>query len=409
MSRALKIFRIALGASLLASLAAGCGKKASVDDVQPRLDAMVAEKFAAYKKDDGKLPAGAGILVHLVTPKGTWTAASGLPDGAGADSHYRIASVSKTLTAAAVMLLDQQGKLRLDDKIISSIPGTDIPYLPDSPNYDIPHKDEITIRDLLAHRARVFDVFNEPLSMEPYNGYPYSEYVKQTLNEPDHQFTCDEIVGVAAANDLAYDADQTKNGYKYSDTGYTILAKIIQRISLQSYDRFIADNLLKPLGLAQTTAPWSPYDSMPPEPFLPGYGRMRADEDFIEVSECNMSDQIGPGNIVSTPSDMARWFRAIFSGAGPLKKEQVARMTKMPEGNTSYALGIGHTDVGLAHTGAHPGYVNLAAYHPGDDVAVVVVTPFIDYSRLHEQLALITDVAKGARKIAGYETPWPPK
>ncbi len=385
----------------------GCGKN-SPDNVRPRLGHMVAEKYAAYQSEH-RLPAGAGVLVHLVTPDGSWTACAGLPAGADENWHYRIASVSKTFTAAAIMLLDQQGKLRIDDKLTDPIPGTDVPYLADSPNYAIPRKREITIRELLSHRAGVFDVFNDPVKKEPYDGHPHSEYVKRILNEPDHQFTTDELAGVVASNQLRYSDGERKNGFKYSDTGYSLLGKIIERVSGKSYDRFLAENLFAPADLSRTSAPWSPYDSMPPEPFLPGYARLESDEDFVEVTECNMSDQIGPGNIVSTAADMGRWIRALLSGKGPLCKEQVARMTSVPEGNTTYALGIGNSEVGAGHSGAHPGYVNLVAYHPADDVTVVVVTPFIDYSKLPEQLAFITGIAKEARRIAGFQTPWPVK
>ena len=369
---------------------------------------MVSEKYEAYKGEH-RLPPGAGVLVHLLAPNGSWTASAGLPAGADENTHYRIASVSKTFTAAAIMLLDQQGKLRIDDKLTDLIPGTDVPYLADSPNYAIPRKNEITIRELLSHRAGVFDVFNDPLEQSPYNGQPYAEYIEQTLKEPDHQFTTDELVGVVASNKLHYSDEQRKNGFKYSDTGYSILAKIIERVSGQSYDRFLAENLFAPAGLSQTTAPWSAYDSMLPAPYLPGYTRVRSGDDFIETTEYNMSDQIGPGNIISTAADTGRWIRTLLSGRGPLGKEQVARMASVPKGNTTYALGIGNSEVGVGHSGAHPGYVNIAAYHPGDDVAVVVVTPFIDYSKVSEQLALITGIAREARKIAGFETPWPVK
>ena len=367
---------------------------------------MVAEKYAAYQREH-HLPPGVGVLVHLVAPTGSWTASAGLPPGADENSHYRIASVSKTFTAAAIMLLDQQGKLRIDDKLADMIPGTDAPYLAASPNYAIPRKGEITICELLSHRAGVFDVFNDPIQKPPFNGIPYSAYVKQVLSEPDHQFTADELAGVVAANQLRYSEEERKNGFKYSDTGYSILAKIVERVSGKSYDRFLAEKFFAPLDLTRTSAPWSPYDSMPPEPFLSGYARMESGDDFVEVTECNMSDQIGPGNIVSTAADMGRWIRTLLSGRGPLSNEQVARMMRVPEGNTTYALGIGNSEVGAGHSGAHPGYVNLVAYHPADDVAVVVVTTFIDYSKLPEQLVFITAIAKEARKVAGFETPWP--
>lgn len=89
---------------------------------------MVTAKYAAYKATNNlSLPDDAGVLVHLQTPTGTWTAKAGLPAGADQNWHYRIASVSKTFTAASILLLDQQGKLRIDDKLTDIIPGTTAP------------------------------------------------------------------------------------------------------------------------------------------------------------------------------------------------------------------------------------------------------------------------------------------
>ncbi len=367
-------------------------------DIAADLRKMLEDKVADLR---GKTPSpdGVGAIVFVAAPSGEWCAVAGLPGDAGAGSHYRIASVSKTFTAAAVMLLDQQGKLRIDDNLTDAIPGTGIPYLADSPRFAIPGKQEIRIRDLLSHRARVVDLFNTPLPEEPYNGMPYAEYIKRTLNEPDHQFTHDEIIGVLAANKLRLKEEDTANGFKYSDTGYTILAKIIERVSGESYDRFLAEKFFIPMGLKNTSAPWSAYDSGLPEPFLKGVARLAPDEKFQDATECNMSDQVGPGNIISTPRDITRWMRALLSGRGPLNEKQVARMTALPEGNTTYALGIGSTESGRGHSGAHPGYVNLVTYSPEDDTAVAVVTPFIDYSQLHEHLAFLNEVTKSAHEI----------
>jgi D-alanyl-D-alanine carboxypeptidase len=390
---------------LLPVLLAGCGSHhPTVDTVQLRIQEMVSAKYSAYKAANN-LPDNAGVVVHLVTPTGTWTATAGLPAGADQHWHYRIASVSKTFTAASILLLDQQGKLRIDDRLTDPIPGTDVPYLPASPNYEIPNKSQITIRQLLSHRAGVYDVYNTPIQQAPYNGYMYGDYIKYVLDEPDHQFTIDELAGVISANNLSFFAPGAD--YHYSDTGYSLLAKIIERVSGTSYDRFIADNLLAPVGLKQTIAPWSAYDTSLPAPYLHGYASLDSSSGFDDTTEYNMSDQVGPGNIISTPADMGRWIRTLLSGRGPLTREQLTRMTTVPAGNTSYALGIGNSALGMGHAGAHPGYVNLVAYHPVDDVAVVVATPFIDYSKLEEHLAFITDLGKEARRIAGYTTPWP--
>ena len=369
-----------------------------------QIQAMVSEKYAAYKAAYG-LPGGAGVLVCLETPDGTAAAMAGLPAGANEDWHYRIASVSKTFTAASIMLLDQQGKLRIDDTLSDMIPGTNVPYLADSPNYAIPNKDRITIRQVLSHRAGIFDVFNNPVpesSALPYAGQYYNSYVYSTLNEPDHQFTADELIGVVAANKLSTGEPGTE--YHYSDTGYTLLAKIVERVSGRSYDRFLRENFWGPLGLDQTSAPWNGDDVSLPEPFFTG--RVSDGTGFFDIAEDNMSSQVGPGNVISTAADLAHWVRALLSGRGPLTREQVARMTIVPAGNATYALGIGNTPIGMGHSGAHPGYVNLAVYNPDDDVAVVVATPFIDYTKLNEHLAFMVDVGREARKIAGYGGTW---
>jgi len=295
------------------------GNKIQIGVAQPLIQAMVSEKYAAYKEAYG-LPEGAGVLVRLETPGGSAAAMAGLPAGADENWRYRIASVSKTFTAASIMLLDQRGKIDIEDVLTDMIPGTDVPYLADSPNYAIPYKDRITIRQILSHRAGIFDVFNNPIpesSAYPYAGQYYNYYVYGELREEDHQFTADELMGVVAANKLA--TGEPGKEYHYSDTGYTLLVKIVERASGQSYDRFLADNFWEPLHLERTSAPWNGNDTGLPRPYMPGH--VSDGTGFFDMTEDNMSSQVGPGNIISTPADMARWIRALFSGRGPLEAE----------------------------------------------------------------------------------------
>lgn len=387
----------------LATLGAGCHQAAD-DTVQMRLQAMLDTKYSAYN-DAAGLPEDAGILLYLTSPQGNWLATAGLPSGADENWHYRIASVSKTFTAASIMLLDQQGRLDIDDILTAAIPGTSTPYLPDTPNYAIPYKATITIRELLAHRAGIFDLFNNKIpddAPSAYAGYYYGMYVAEQLNDPYHTFTIDELAGVLAANDLSTAPPDTE--YRYSDTGYNLLAKIIERVSGERYGRFLADHFFIPMGLTQTSAPWQGEDITLPSPYFAGYSSDGSG--WFETVEDNMSAQIGPGNIISTPSDTAHWMRTLLSGKGPLSPTQIARMGTVPSGNTTYALGLDNTELGLGHSGAHPGYVNYAIYNPDDDVAVVVVTLFIDYTRLKEHANLLLDVCKAARNIAGYPGAW---
>jgi len=69
------------------------------------------------------------------------------------NTHFRAASITKTFTAAGILLLQQKGLLNIEDTVVSNIPGRTEPYLPNTPEYAIPHKDVITIRQLLGMQA----------------------------------------------------------------------------------------------------------------------------------------------------------------------------------------------------------------------------------------------------------------
>ena len=80
------------------------------------------------------------------------------------------------------MLLHQEGKLDISHYITGNIPGKNKCYIPDTPDYDIPYKDQITIWQLLCHRAGVYDIVNYPVNGEM--------YVEKILEEdPGHTFT----------------------------------------------------------------------------------------------------------------------------------------------------------------------------------------------------------------------------
>lgn len=386
----------------------GCAATRKVDaGIEQDLHDMVSVRYQQFVEQQS-LPPHLGVLVHLQTPKGSFTTQAGFGGGeVSPDVHYRIASVSKTFTAAAVMLLDQEGKLDIDDYITETIPGKDIPYLPDNKDFAIPYKQDITIADLLSHRAGMFDVFNDPLPEdvdEPYAGMQYVGYMQAVEEKPNHQYTLEELVSLIAKHQLSY--AEPGELYHYSDVGYMLLAGIVERVAAMSYDRFLQERFFDPMGLEHTSAPWNGNDTTLPEPFLTGY--MRWDAEFFETSEDNMSCQVGPGNIISTPRDIATWIRDLLSGRGPLTSAQVAAMETIPEGNTTYALGVGTSNVGYGHSGAHPGYMNFTAYNKKHDVSVVVVAPFIDYDggqmgRLYAMLELMTTISEHAMMIAGYD------
>ncbi len=104
------------------------------------------------------------------------------------------------------------------------MPGSKVPYVPASAQWDIPYKNEITIEQLLQHAAGVKDVDNDEI--EGYNGMTYTEAIMKA--DPTHQFTTTEMVTVLTEKKLYYFAPG--KGQHYSNTGYSILAEIIKRV-----------------------------------------------------------------------------------------------------------------------------------------------------------------------------------
>jgi D-alanyl-D-alanine carboxypeptidase len=385
--------------ALILSLFTGCAK--TDPSTAQRLQASIDADWALYKERHG-VPGG-GLAIYIETPTGNYFASSGMDVAVDENTRFRIASNTKTFTSAAIMVLNQQGKLNLDDKIVSPIPGSADPYVPAGIDYDIPYKSDITIRQLLNHTAGVFDVTNQDIPdtcPQPYAGKNYLEYVIVDRNDPDHSFTPDELIQVVADCRIYNAAPGDR--YHYSNTGYSLLAIIIERVSGAPYDRFVGDHLILPNDLVSTSVPMLAADKKIPSPYADGYlyegGRL------LKVSEDNMSGNIAEGNIISTPADLALWIRRLIRGeAGPDAASVEAMKTPSPKSST-YGLGIQYISVlGYGHTGAHLGYLSVMTHDPACDVTLVMYFNIWDYENLlTDQATLMMKVAGDARKITGY-------
>ena len=385
---------------MLMVLLVGCSGSSDPSPSE-RLQTYIDVTWNNYKEIHG-LPGG-GVAIYLETPTGNYFASSGMAAGVDQNTRFRIASNTKTFTAAAIMLLQQQEKLDINDFIVSNIPDTLNPYVPDTPQYNIPYKASIRIRHLLSHTAGVFDVTNDNIPdscSAPYAGQNYVGY--QGAIDAYHQFTPDELVGVDATCQLSYFLPGTD--YKYSNTGYSLLAIIIERVSGLSYDQFVVQNLIAPNALASTTIPMLGTDQTIPSPFNPGY--IWYNDAFGDATESNMSANIAEGNIISTPADLARWIKRLITGqAGPNAASVAAMITPNPlSGSNNYGLGISYTaGLGYGHEGAHIGYLSLMDYDPTANVTTILYFNVWDYANLKtDQGTLLRKAAKDARAAVGY-------
>ncbi|MGA8890291.1 MAG: serine hydrolase domain-containing protein [Anaeromyxobacteraceae bacterium] len=389
---------VVLAATLL--VASACGGS-SQPDPDVALQRMVAEKWAAYSAGIG-YPATGGAVLYVSTPSGVHFAATGM-ENASPGIHFRIASNTKTFTAAAIMLLHQRGLLDVEDAITANIPGATTPYVPDTPGYAIPNKGSITIRKLLSHRVGVFDVTNALIPDDapcPWAGKSYL-----LTQDMSRQFTFDELVGVVAACQASF-STPAQDEYHYSNTGYSLLGKIIERVSGMSYSAFVTQELIVPNGLTETSSPSLFTETAIPAPFAVGYALdyIGSGKLVATVSD-NMSINTAEGNLISTPEQLARWNRALLTGkAGPDETTVGLMKCTVPTGEPNcYGLGFQlFPGLGYGHTGAHNGYLSIMLYDPANDVSLVLFFSLIDYDAMGAEARLLFEIATQARTILGY-------
>lgn len=382
-----------------------CSGDNSTQLTQEELQNVLATEWQNFSQ--GKTNFGGGLAMQILSPKGDYFISTGTGPNVDNTLHFRTASVTKTFTASAIMLLHQQGKLNIDDKITANIPGTNTPYVPEIGDYDIPYKNQITIRMLLMHRAGVFDVTNSPLPESvppPLSGQTYVDYLFGL--DPNYQFTFDELVGIDARYQLSYFAPGSD--YHYSNTGYSILGKIIERVSNKPYADFVRESLLVPNGLSETSVPVNAFDNKLPEPYAEGFDW---DGTLTNVTTSNMSGNVAEGNIITTPRDLAVWGSNLMHGKAGLNSFTVEMMKNgLPTsatGTDTYGLGILYSPaLGYGHNGAHNGYLTLMFYRPETDVTFVLFMNVWDVSEglstIGKQLNFMGQTANKVLAKMGY-------
>ena len=372
--------------------------------IQSKLQEVVDSELAAYQEKVPGYPGG--ICMNIITKDGSFFVSSGYNSPVTDGIHFRAASNTKTLTSTAILLLYQQDKLNINHKITDTIPGTHDTYVPNTPEYNIPFKNSITILDLLRHRAGVFDIANETIpdtvtANLPYKNFNYIGYIQET--QPTHTFTFDELVNVVAKTRLYYFLPGT--AYHYSNTGYSILGKIIERVSGKSYQRFLMEDIIKPSQMMNSSMPVSGDDRNLPEPFLPGF--VLYENQNYDVTQSNMSANVAEGNLITTPDDLSRFLRNLISGKGLLNPHIVNNimMSYLPTGNINsggYGCGLTYTNkLGYGHTGAHEGYLSLMASDPDSDFTIVI---FTNAWNLNGGMTSLIDQVLGLLENTSYKT-----
>jgi CubicO group peptidase (beta-lactamase class C family) len=307
-------------------------------------------------------------------------------------TNFRLASVTKQFTAMAIMLLVHDGKLRYDESL------TEI--FPEFPAYG----KSITVRHLLNHTSGLLD---------------YEDLMaKQYGNAPDDQIPQIHDAGVLALLEKASTTNfPAGTRWQYSNSGYCVLAMVVERVSGQPFGQFLNDRIFAPLHMTSTLA-YMERRASPPAgrartPVTPSnendknevpnraYGHTPDGNIFRETDQSSTSATLGDGGVYTSPADMARWDDALRRHTLLSEKEMQPALTAVhptsapAEENghaVSYGFGWfvdpykGHER--MWHYGETVGFRTSIQRFPKDRLTVIVLANRADLSAI--DLALKT-------------------
>jgi len=269
---------------------------------------------------------------------------------------YRIGSITKQFTSAAIMRLIERGKLSLDDPMSK--------YLPDVPL----HGHTVTIRQLLNHTSGIHSYTSD------------AAWAKTWAQD----LTPRQIVAFVDKDtfDFAPGAE-----WRYNNTGYVLLDMIIEKITGEPYAAYLQHDLFTPLGLRQTSyCPTRPTDAS----FAAGYSSTGGNAKPAEF--LSMTHPFSAGALCSTVRDLVIWQRAL-AGGRVVNARSYALMTIPDTLNNgkrlSYGFGLAPGALGahrsIGHGGGVHGFTTSSIFFPDDSVNVVV---FSNSDRGPDALAL---------------------
>lgn len=257
---------------------------------------------------------------------------------------YRIGSITKQFTAAAVMRLVEKGSVHLGDSIGK--------YLPELPRAWRPVK----IRQLLNHTS----------------GIPsYTDLGESWARRWGEYMSPDTLVALTASKPMDF---APGTGWRYDNTGYVVLGMLLEKVSGKPYAEYLESTLFTPLGLTHTyyceRSPLIPHRAR---------GYQREGKSFTNAPYLDMSQPYSAGALCSTVGDLARWNRLLATGK-VVSPASYAEMTT-PEGNAGlnhYGFGLVRGAVGshimIEHGGGIHGFITSNAYLPNDSLSITVLT-----------------------------------
>jgi len=355
----MKKHKLLLSAALMTLLCVGLqpspasGPEAQAKPVAPDIQAL--DTFVADEvKAKGLVGLSVALMIdgEIVLAKGYGLSSL---DGAATtpETPFAIGSISKQFTCACILKLAEAGKLSVDDKVAKYYPG-------------LTRAADITLLDLMNHVSGYPDY------------YPLDFTDRRMLKE----IAPDELIRTYAGAKLDFEPGAQ---YSYSNTGFVILGRIVDKVSGQPFGKFLSEQVLKPLGLNHTFFEPDPNQ----EGIARGYTTFALSGPEAAANEAK--GWIGSaGAIYSTGSDLAAWDLALMGGRviSPTYYALMTTPRELADGRISgYGCGLSISLRSgrrvLSHNGAVAGFYALNACVPSTKSAVVVLSNFDSYDAVN--------------------------
>ena len=261
-------------------------------------------------------------------------------------TNYRLASVTKQFTAASILLLTQDGKLDLDDSLRKWFPT--LPEVAEA----------MTIRHVLSHMSGLID---------------YEDVIPAAMTAQLHD--ADVLKILETQNETYFSPGK---GYRYSNSGYALLALIVGKASGKDFASFLKERIFSPLGM---------HDTIAYEPGLPtvnnrAYGYSEEHGIWTRTDQSQTSAVLGDGGIYSSIDDLAKWDAALYDDrllSTQSRELAFTAATETDDPKVNYAMGWRVTDekIGgrtLWHSGETIGFRNVIIRYPAQHFTVVLLT-----------------------------------
>jgi CubicO group peptidase (beta-lactamase class C family) len=306
---------------------------------ESHLPARIQQSATFYRNQDGFM----GVVAvqrkqHLLYESGYGYANVTAKTPFTPDTRFPVGSISKQFTAAAILLLQQDGKLKTSDSIER--------YYPKAPA----SWNRITLRNLLTQTSGLAD-------------FDFGEVYRNTHHRPR------EFIEDISNKPLGF---QPGTKYEYSNTNYLLLGLVVEKASGHSLCHFLRDRVFHPLQLNQTDCAWNDH--------VPGsaQGYHPSDRGPVPFEDRDLNSITGAGSLYSTADDLIRWTEALHGGR-VLSRVSLIEMTTPFLNGYAYGLDIDGegAQLDISHNGTVEGFFSCLDYLPASHTTIVVLSNLV--------------------------------